>query len=330
MSHPSCPPTAISLLSGVIDFAGTFPPAALSVEKSWKKAKEFSSIATHPWLVRRLVFALQDLTTLSTDNLQSWGISSGTWLVSALGRRPESDDLSGLLKAVEWDLREIDRFNERHWDSSTRVGIVLYEGKLSESLFADNGDLMRTSLPQVLDRFLRLKNLKVDSYWELPWENLTLKRLEQTSQTLTDWLQSEDSPHHHTGLKFRTGGAYVPTPEQLASAILTVTSHRLRFKATQGLHRAISRQGAYGFVNLFAAINLTQALGGDDFALPLIQQCLTDDNAKNFQFTEKVFRWKSHELTRDDLETARRLHTATFGSCSADEPDQFLTEELSI
>ena len=326
----SSPQSAISLLSGAIDFAGTFPPAALSVENSWKRAKEFLNSAVHPWLVRRLVFAMNDLTPLTTIQLHEWGITGGTWLLSALGRTPESDDLSGLLKTVEWDLREIDRFNERHWESSTRLGIVLYENKLPDGFFASDRDLFRVGLPQVLDRFLRLKNLRVDSFWELGWEGLTLKRLEQTAQTLTEWLQSEDAPAHLTGLKFRTGGKYVPTPEQLATAIFGVTSHRLRFKATQGLHRAVSTKGAYGFVNLFAALNLAQALGPEAFPLGLIQDCLTETDPKNFHFSQKLFRWKAHELLVDDLETARRIHAASFGSCSADEPDQFLTEELSL
>lgn len=323
------PASAVSLLSGIVDFAGTFPPAALSVEKSWKKASAFSAAATHPWLVRRLVFALKDLTPLTTEQLKGWGISGGNWLVSALGRAPDADDFGNFLKTVEWDLREIDRFNERHWDSSVRVGVVLYEGKLPETLFAGGGDLLRSGLPQVLERFLRLKNLKVDSVWEMGWENLTMKRLEEVALTITEWLEGEDNPSHKTGLKFRTGGAYVPTPEQLASAIVTTTSHRLRFKATQGLHHAVSRKGAYGFVNLFAAINLAQAYG-PEFPLSAVQECLTDDDAKNFSFSPTTFRWKKHELTLDDLETARRLHAATFGSCSAEEPDQFLTEELSI
>ena len=330
MSARPSPAAAVSLLSGIIDFAGTFPPAALSVEKSWKKAAEFFGKAAHPWLVRRLVFALKDLTPLTTEQLKSWGIEGGNWLVSALGRAPEAEDFGSFLKAVEWDLREIDRFNERHWDSSVRVGVVLYEGKLPESLFVGGGDLLRTGLPQVLDRFLRLKHLKVDSFWEVSWDKLTMKRLEEVALTLTEWLEGEDSPSHKTGLKFRTGGAYVPTPEQLASAILATTSHRLRFKATQGLHHPISTKGAYGFVNLFAALSLAQAYGADEFPLTSIQECLTDDVAKNFSFSDTAFKWKNHELTLDDLETARRLHAATFGSCSAEEPDQFLTKELSI
>ncbi len=324
------PQAAISLLSGAIDFAGTFPPAALSVENSWKKAKKFWETSSHPWLVRRLIFGMKDLTPLTTAQLHAWGITGGTWILSALGRTPESDDLSGLLKTVEWDLREIDRFNDRHWESSTRLGILLYENKLPDSFFTGEQDLFRVGLPQVLDRFLRLKHLRVDSLWELGWEGLTLKRLEQTAQTLSEWLQSEDAPAHLTGLKFRTGGKYVPTPEQLATAIFGVTSHQLRFKATQGLHHAISRQGAYGFVNLFAALNLAQALGPEAFPISLIQDCLTDSDPKSFHFSETVFRWKDHELLVEDLETARRIHAATFGSCSADEPDQLLTEELSI
>ncbi len=329
-SAKKSPQSVISLLGGVIDFAGTFPPAALTVENSWKKAAEFGAKGVHPWLVRRMVFALKDLTGLTTAQLQAWGIHGGTWLVSALGRTPESDDLAGWLKTVEWDLREIDRFNEKHWDSSVRTGIVLYEGKIPAPLLGGDSDELRQALRQVLDRFLRLRALHVDSFWEVAWEGLTLKKLEQTAQMMTDWLESENAPAHRTGLKFRTGGAYVPTPEQLATAIYGVTSNQLRFKATQGLHHAISREGAYGFVNLFAALTLAQALGGNDFGLAEIQACLTDENAKNFTFTDTAFRWKQHELTVDDIETARRLYAGTFGSCSADEPDQFLTEELSV
>ncbi len=327
--HHPCPQSAVSLLGGIIDFAGTFPPAALSVEMAWKKVNEFFRTANHHWLTRRLVFALKDLTPLTTAQLQSWGVKGGTWLISALGRSPESDDLGGWLKTVEWDLREIDHFNEKHWDSSVRAGIVLYEGKVPGPLLAD-ADMLRQALPQVLDRFLRLRSGRVDSFWEVAWDGLTLKHLEQTAQTLTEWLESEESPAHRTGLKFRTGGTYVPTPEQLATAIYGVTSNHLRFKATQGLHHAVTQKGGYGFVNLFAALTLSQALGANDFSINEIQSCLTDENPKNFKFTETAFAWKKHELSNEDVETARRIHAGTFGSCSADEPDQYLSDELGI
>ena len=125
----------------------------------------------------------------------------------------------------------------------------------------------------------------------------------------------------------------VPTAEQLASAVLLCVSRGLRFKATQGLHHALTSKNTdgketHGFVNLFAALAFAQVLGADAFGLKEIGRCLGSENPKDFEFGESALHWFDYEIDCDAIESARRQHAATFGSCSLDEPDADLASFL--
>lgn len=67
-------------------------------------------------------------------------------------------------------------------------------------------------------------------------------------------------------LKLRCGGAYVPSVDELAAAIVHCVEHDQPFKLTAGLHAAIAGGGAHGFVNIMAAV-VAVTRGEDPLAL---------------------------------------------------------------
>jgi hypothetical protein len=132
------------------------------------------------------------------------------------------------------------------------------------------------------------------------------------------------------GIKIRTGGKIPPSAEQLAEIIEVCVVHQLRFEATQGLHHAVSRKGDFGFVNVFGAFAFQQALGVEAFSRTLVSQCLEETDPSAFVFTPDAFSWKGHRLEIPQIEGVRRMNAGTFGSCSLDEPDVFLAEEIGV
>ena len=130
------------------------------------------------------------------------------------------------------------------------------------------------------------------------------------------------------GLKFRTGGKETPTPEQLAGAVATCTKYGMKFKATQGLHHPVTDANGYGFVNLFAALAFSQALGEENFPEAEIVRLLGEKSKGAFVFSKDSLKWKSFEISTEMIEEARRVHAGTFGSCSIDEPDEFLAQDF--
>jgi hypothetical protein len=103
--------------------------------------------------------------------------------------------------------------------------------------------------------------------------------------------------------KIRCGGEHVPSVDELAVFVRGCRERRLAFKATAGLHHAVRRNGAHGFVNLLAA-----AVFPDEEAV------LAEEDADAFRLTQTEFLWRDASAPPD------RGLFASFGSCSFFEP----------
>jgi hypothetical protein len=117
--------------------------------------------------------------------------------------------------------------------------------------------------------------------------------------------------------KLRTGGvtaAAFPDERTLAAALLAVTSRRLPFKCTAGLHHAVRHTVAdtgfeqHGFLNVLLAVAAASGGGGlDQVAAVLAER----DPARLTAGTR--------DLDEDQVMDVRSLFTS-FGTCSTDEP----------
>lgn len=308
----------IALLGGCIDYAGTFPPAALPLSEALKTAASWRKSSRLPWLMARVALPLSDITHLSAKTLYDSGADGSTWLFAALGT-PETDP-EAYSKTLEWDLREVKRCNERGFDSSCRQWIVSYESKPPVETVSD----LRTFLFRGMNRFLNRELGRLDPYIEISFEGEWEKRFHSIAEILAEWCDESSESGIVPGIKVRTGGKIVPSARQLATAITATLSHGLRFKATQGLHDAVTHGPHFGFVNLFSALTLFQVLGSEKFGPALVEGCLSDGEKKNFRFEPNAIVWKEFRVETDSIEAARRRHAGVFGSCSLDEPEASL------
>lgn len=320
----------LALLGSIIDYAGTFPPAALSLEKALQRASSWRKQGKYPWLMNKMVLPVADITKLSPSILYMNGADGSPWLMAALGTACQSDNPAEFYKTVEWDLRELRRCQEKGNSSSCRLEVVSYETKLPAPVVVSKSpSKILDFISPVLERTAHLTSNGIkDLFFEISLEGDWKQTISNTAKALVDWLDENDELDLIPGIKFRTGGAYVPSSEELAEAISQVTSHGLRFKATQGLHHAVTRGKDFGFVNLFSALALAQGYGAEKFGPQEIKICLEETSAKNFKFEKNQFSWKEFSMTAEEIEVARRSHGATFGSCSLDEPDESLLKEF--
>lgn len=320
----------IALLGGAIDYAGTFPPAALPLEKAIQRASRWRQEGKHPWLLNKMVLPVADIKKLTASYLYEQGADGSPWLFAALGTPCQSELPAEFYKTVEWDLRELRRCREKWFYSSCRQDVISYETKLPASLFShDSVSKIFDFISPVLERTPHLTSNEIgDLFFEISFEGDWEKTIDNTVKALVEWLDENEELDLIPGLKFRTGGNYVPSGAQLAHAISQVTSHNLRFKATQGLHHALSHGKDFGFVNLFASLCFAQGYGPEEFGDSRIEECLSDSNRANFEFKKEGFCWKNFSMTSEEIEVARRAHGATFGSCSLDEPDEDLRKEF--
>ncbi len=313
-----------ALLANLIDYAGTFPPAALSLEKAMQQACAFRKHSKHPWLLSKIVVTIADLKRLSPRSWHDAGSDGAPLPFTVIGSPVEKP--SDLARHLGFEIREVRRFNEKFLDSSQRQQVLAYETRIPESL---GPEAMEALLGDALEAALVGSHLGLDIYFEIPltgevWQT----RLSKAAHRIAGWAEENAAGVGQPGIKIRTGGATPPTASQLAEVIAVCTTLSLRFKATQGLHHAISRPGDYGFVNLFAAFAFAQSLGLSEFSRDEIQACLLESNPKAFVFTPDRLKWSRYSIECDQIEAARRRHAGTFGSCSLEEPDVFLAQEI--
>jgi hypothetical protein len=128
------------------------------------------------------------------------------------------------------------------------------------------------------------------------------------------------------GAKLRCGGLVAeafPSPAQVARFISAARDHRVRMKATAGLHHPIRHVEPgtgfpmHGFLNVVGAAVLTHA---HDWDIPAIEQVLWDENPANFRLDEDAFGWHEYRVDGATIERARGALFDAYGSCSFREP----------
>lgn len=312
-----------ALLGGIIDYAGTFPPAALSLSQTLAHAMHFRKQGKQPWLMGRLTVTLSDLKKVGNRLLYDSGADGSAWVFTALGTPLDSQASHEWSKTIEWDLREIQHWEEKRRESSLRQEVVGYEIKLP--LFATDA-ASSEFFKRLFDRWQRVASPQITPYFEVGLQGDWQQQLKAVATGLSVGLETLDNAALIPAIKVRTGGQWVPPADCLAEVLGTTTSYGFRFKATQGLHEAITHGNSYGFVNLFAAINLVQALGTDHFGKGAIKDCLTVEDPSAFSFGTNYFSFRNYRLDLETIEASRSRHGATFGSCSVDEPDESLAK----
>jgi hypothetical protein len=119
------------------------------------------------------------------------------------------------------------------------------------------------------------------------------------------------------GAKIRCGGAAVPPVEGVAAFVAACRDAGAPFKATAGLHHAIRRGDAHGFLNLLAAAVFAHADGLDeDDLIPL----LAEDDPAAFSVTADGLSVHAHTAGARAIAEARAELFTAYGSCSFDEP----------
>jgi hypothetical protein len=106
--------------------------------------------------------------------------------------------------------------------------------------------------------------------------------------------------------KIRCGGERVPSIDELADFVRGCRERHLSFKATAGLHHAVRRDGAHGFLNLLAAAVFDE-------------EALAEEDTDAFRLEEHAFIWRNRLAGPIEIQLARELFVA-FGSCSFFEP----------
>lgn len=288
------------LLDGVIDYAGTYPPAGLPLVEAVRNYRRYAE-GPESWIVSRFVCAAGRLEELAAE-LNEPGPPVPIAVIGTGG-----GDLEEFESSLVSDAEAMSEFQEKVGASAS---IEAFEVRLSDS----------SDLPEVL-RDLRAFD-RVEVYLELPWDEEIVAGLAGIADE--GWL----------GAKARTGGlqpSAFPTSSELALFLQQAMDFDLEFKLTAGLHHPLRRFDAeigartHGFLNVLAAAAIHES---ERLTVEEIATVLDDEDAGSFSWGDYTIAWRGHEAGLEAIEGMRSMLVG-FGSCSVEDPlEDLVTMEL--
>jgi hypothetical protein len=308
-----------ALLTGLIDYAGLFPPAELPLEEA---IRNYARYRTEPesWMLGRFICPAGKLEELGALVPQLFRDRAPLPL-SVLAGKAATGETFG--PALRQDIKLATAFQAR---LAGLVRVEVVETRLPASAGGHG--------PEVLAQALEAVHKAVTS--ELPavtpFFEITLGP--GWCQTVAEWVlalkvaaSANDAEPRAMGLKLRCGGldaSAFPSVEQVADVLTECRNQGVAMKATAGLHHPLRRfhrqlrTHMHGFVNLFGAAALAHS--HRELSVVRVQQILDDENPSHFVFDDDGFRWGDFFATTTEIAAAREQLATSFGSCSFDEP----------
>jgi hypothetical protein len=295
-----------TLLAGVVDYAGLFPPASLEMPPAVENFARYH-MGEHEWMLGRFICPASRLDELSkhaatlmpgtfaTSGYREHAGYQEPWRVSVIADQP-----------LEQCLRSIVVFNERH-------GEEVHGRAVADALE------LKTSEVRQVEAALDIIPDEVFPFFELP--------ADADVRGMVAALAGSAA-----GAKIRTGGVTadaIPSSERLASFIHTCSAAEVPFKATAGLHHPLrgehrltydldSPSGTmHGFLNVFIAASLVKQ---SRISPDQTGAILEERDADAFHFGEETVGWRGQELELVHVAKARESFALSFGSCSFQEP----------
>ncbi len=300
-----------TLLAGVIDYAGLFPPAQLPLEQAIRNYAAYRTTA-EAGMLGRFICPAARLNELAPFHEELFA-HGHPFVFSVLGRG--GNTTREFLTGLRDDLRDIATFRDRH---GLRVVVDVLEVRLpadvlgqepaAASLFAESAGLIEEHGPPSLKPF-----------FECPLRENWRAEVESVLAALAEG-------HRHAGFKLRCGGleaAAFPTTEQVAFVLTAARSHKIPLKLTAGLHHPLRHFDAgvqapmHGFLNVLVAavLGATHQLAED-----VVASILDCTDAGQFTFANTWLRWQDLSADEGEIGACRHGVLLSFGSCSFDEP----------
>jgi hypothetical protein len=287
------------LLSGLIDYAGLFPPAALDMPAAARKYAGYRE-SEYRWALGRFVVPVARLAEFekTAEEILPKGVSDGAgfWRLSALC----GADLAS-------DLERIAEFNQKHAAPDSCEGAAVI----------DTIEI-KAARPSDIENAMKLAPAKLAPYFEIP-----------VNEDPTELIMS--AAETEARAKVRTGGLTAdafPSSFNLARFIKICAEEEVPFKATAGLHhplRSINNMTnapdsastvMHGFLNVFLAAAFAQ--NGMD--VDRLVDLLEEKSPEAFKFDSGCVTWRNEMVVRGQLRNSRNLLAIAFGSCSFEEP----------
>jgi hypothetical protein len=275
-----------TLVAGLIDYAGLFPPAALDMKTVVRNYAQYSDEEEN-WALGRLIVPVDRLPEFTDAfNEVCCDERAKAWVLSVLGSSNPIDDAARIA-------------------AFTR-GAALIDTIELKAAGPEDAERLLSGLSESLTAYVEFAPEKTNDM--LP----VLAQYGARAKIRMGGLTPDSFPSVGTVARFAIDCADAQVPFKATAGL----HHPVR-----GVYRltydADSPSGTmHGFVNVFLAAALAW-LGKEE---ELIVQALEEESPQEFRFTEDTVRWHENALTAGQIGTMRRDFGTDFGSCSFVEP----------
>ncbi len=307
-----------TLLTGIIDYAGLFPPAKLDMEPAIRNFARYRGCDDR-WMLGRFICPASRLEELYA--FAELFEESPAFAFSILGTPAGEDehwlaDLGTQLSATESFVG--------HFTGRVEVGAL--ELKLPPC-WSDSA--LRDSLPQrIVERMGSAT--RVPCFVEAAPGPAFAADFAAAARCLADYNRDVGDTAPHFGMKYRSGGVEAsafPPIDALALALLECRDANVPLKFTAGLHHPLRHFNdsvdtkMHGFINVWLAGLLAQvhALNATDTA-----RILSAEGSAAFVFDDESARFEDWAIDTAQIRDLRETALLSFGSCSFDEPREDL------
>lgn len=306
-----------TLMTGLIDYAGLFPPSQLDMETATQNyARDLRS--QHERFLSRFICPAKRLTEL-TNHAAS--MMPGTYATSGYREHVDFQDPWQVSAIIIGDLKEnlelVYSFNEHHDNEANGLAMV-------------DAIELRVNTPGEIDEALEIIPEMIVPAFELPREAI----FEGDPRGFVAAIAGSGAV-----AKIRCGGVshdLYPSSEDIARFIGACHQADVPFKATAGLHHPIRaeqpltyepdapRGVMHGFINVFIGAALIRYAKGFSEANAI--EVLNETDPKAFTFEDQRVGWRDFFIDVAQLAQAREAFATGYGSCSFKEPVDGLKE----
>lgn len=285
-----------ALLSEIVDYAGLFPPAALSMPEAVINYATYKN-SNYKWMLGRFVVPVARLDEFLESAADFILRDAQAWRLSVLA----SEDIYATV-------RKIEEFNA---ENAPRAVCDALEVKADTAAQIEK---ISDAVPPGLQ-----------TYFEIPIGA-------ELSELAVNLALKDRRAKIRTG---GTTPEAFPPAKMIIRFIRTCLAANVAFKATAGLHHPIRcykpltyDAGApesmmNGFINLFLAAGFARA----GFKPSVLEELLEDEFEESFEFDDNGVLWRQeHFLSTSQLKFLREKNIISFGSCSFEEPIADLQE----
>jgi hypothetical protein len=283
----------INFMTGLIDYAGLFPPAGLDIDTAVRNYAGYLA-SEEGWMLGRCI--------IPASRLHRVVLHPGfrcSVIVSPAVSQEELDQLGafkGCVEMVEVRLPDIAGSPDRYSYHLLQIKSRLRQAGLQDvQLFIEGGNVEDVAIP---------------------------------AAAIATFNSSRSGKNviKNVGYKLRCGGLEkqaFPSPEKVAEVISSCREHDIPIKFTAGMHHPLRNHAPdievmqHGFINIFGAALLCW---GYNLSTGEIAECLRDEIADHFHFTEEGFFWKKRTISTSEIKRLRQGKVISFGSCSFTEP----------